>query len=145
MQQQEAIQHGLELVNRSKIAMLGSNGADGYPNVKAMIKMENEGLQTIWFSTNTSSKRVSQLVKNSKACVYFVDFDRWMGLMLVGDVEVLQDVESRQRLWREGYEMYYPSGMADPDYSVLRFTARWGNYYHALSNVTFELQGEANA
>jgi len=145
MQQQEAVQHGLELVNRSKIAMLGSNGDNGYPNVKAMIKMENEGLQTIWFSTNTSSKRVSQLAKNPKACVYFVDFDRWMGLMLVGDVEVLQDAESKQRLWREGCEMYYPSGVTDPDYSVLRFTARWGNYYHALSNVTFELQGESDA
>jgi general stress protein 26 len=145
MQQQEAVQHGLELVSRSKIAMLGSNADDGYPNVKAMIKMENEGLQTIWFSTNTSSKRVSQLVMNPKACVYFVDFDQWMGLMLVGDVEVLQDAESRQRLWREGCEMYYPSGVTDPDYSVLRFTARWGNYYHALSNVTFELQGEPNA
>ena len=145
MQQQEAIQCGLELVNRSKIAMLGSNGDNGYPNIKAMIKMENEGLQTIWFSTNTSSKRVSQFVKNPKACVYFVDFDQWMGLMLVGDVEVLQDAESKQRLWREGYERYYPSGVTDPDYSVLRFTAQWGNYYHALSNVTFELQGESNA
>ncbi len=145
MQQQEAIQCGLELVNRSNIAMLGSNGDSGYPNVKAMIKMENEGLQTIWFSTNTSSKRVSQLVKNPKACVYFVDFDQWMGLMLVGDVEVLQDAESRQRLWREGAEMYYPLGVTDPDYTVLRFTAQWGNYYHALSNATFQLQGESNA
>ena len=145
MQQQEAIQCGLELVNRSKIAMLGSNGDDGYPNIKAMIKMENEGLQTVWFSTNTSSKRVSQFVKNPKACVYFVDFDQWMGLMLVGDVEVLQDAESKQRLWREGYERYYPSGVTDPDYSVLRFTAQWGNYYHALSNVTFELGGDGNA
>ncbi len=139
MQPKEAVQCGLELVNRSKIAMLGSNGDDGYPNIKAMIKMENEGLHTIWFSTNASSKRVSQLVKNPKACVYFVDFDQWMGVMLVGNVEVLQDAESRQRLWRDGCEMYYPLGVTDPDYSVLRYTARWGNYYHALSNVTFEL------
>ncbi len=139
MQQQEAMQCGLELVNRSNIAMLGSNGDDGYPNIKAMIKVENEGLQTIWFSTNTSSKRVSQLVKNPKTCVYFVDLDQWKGLMLVGNVEVLQDAESKQRLWREGGEIYYPLGVTDPDYSVLRFTAQWGNYYHALSNVTFEL------
>lgn len=139
MQEEEAIREALALASRSNIVMLGTNGDNGYPNIKAMIKMENEGLNRIWFSTNTSSKRLGQLVRNSKACVYFVDFEQWMGLMLVGDVEVLQDRESRQRLWREGFEKYYPSGVTDPDYSVLRFTAQWGNYYHALSNVTFEL------
>ena len=139
MQKEEAIREALALADRSGIAMLGTNGDNGYPNIKAMIKMENEGLNRIWFSTNTSSKRVGQLVQNPKVCVYFVDFEQWKGLMLVGDVEVLQDMESRQRLWREGFEKYYPLGVTDPDYTVLRFTARWGNYYHALSNVTFEL------
>jgi general stress protein 26 len=104
-----------------------------------MIKMENEDLKRIWFSTNTSSRRIGQLARNPKACVYFVDLDQWMGLMLIGDVEVLQDMASRKRLWREGNAKYYPLGVTDPDYSVLRFTTQWGNYYHALSNVTFEL------
>jgi general stress protein 26 len=139
MQKEEAIREALALANRSGIAMLGTNGDKGYPNIKAMIKMENEGLNRIWFSTNTSSKRVSQLLRNSKTCVYFVDLEQWMGLMLVGDVEVLQDIESKQRLWREGFEKYYPLGVTDPDYCVLRFTAQWGNYYHALVNVTFDL------
>jgi general stress protein 26 len=139
MQKEEAIREALALASRSGIAMLGTNGDNGYPNTKAMIKMENEGLNRIWFSTNTSSKRVTQLVQNTKTCVYFVDFEQWMGLMLVGDIEVLQDAESKQRLWREGFEKYYPLGVNDPDYSVLRFTAQWGNYYHALSNVTFDL------
>ncbi len=139
MQKEEAIREALALANRSGIAMLGTNGDNGYPNIKAMIKMENEGLNRIWLSTNTSSKRAGQLLRDSKACVYFVDFEQWMGLMLVGEAEVLQDMESRQRLWREGFEKYYPLGVTDPDYCVLRFTARWGNYYHVLSNVTFEL------
>ncbi len=139
MQKEEAIREALALVNRSGIAMLGTNGDEGYPNIKAMIKMENEGLNRIWLSTNTSSRRVSQVIRNPKACAYLVDFEQWMGLMLVGEVEVLQDTESKQRLWREGFEKYYPLGVTDPDYCVLRFTAQWGNYYHALSNVTFEL------
>jgi general stress protein 26 len=139
MQKEEAIQHGLDLAKRATIAMLGTNGGDGFPQIKAMLKMENEGLQTIWFSTNTSSKRVAQVLRDAKTCVYFVDFNTWEGLMLVGTVEVLQDPASRQRMWREGCEKYYPLGINDPDYSVLRFTARWGNYYHGLSNVTFEV------
>ena len=143
MEKEQAIQDALALADDATIAMLGTNGDNGYPNIKAMIKMENEGLKTIWFSTNTASRRIAQLKRDSKVCVYLVDMDQWKGLMLVGTVEVLQDMESRQRLWRPGYEKYYPLGVADPDYSVLRFTAQWGNYYHALSNVSFEVFGPA--
>jgi len=139
MQKEQAIQAALALANASTIAMLGTNGDDGYPNIKAMLKMENEGLQRIWFSTNTSSRRVAQVMRNPRTCVYFVDMQQWMGLMLVGTIEVLQDAVSKQRLWRPGFEKYYPLGVTDPDYTVLRFTAQWGNYYHALSNVSFEV------
>ena len=104
-----------------------------------MLKMENEGLKKVWFSTNASSGRVGQLRKNSKACVYFVDADEFMGLMLVGNVEILQDKESKQRFWRDGFEKYYPAGVDDPDYCVLCFTAMSGNFYHGLSKADFEL------
>ena len=139
MTKQEALEKGLALANRSNCALLGTNGDNGYPNIKAMFKMENESLKRIWFSTNTSSKRVKQSEKNPKACVYFVDFEAIMGLMLVGNVDVLQDMKSKKWLWRDGFEKYYPLGINDPDYSVLCFTSLWGNYYHELHNVTFEL------
>jgi len=139
MEKQDALNQGLELVNRSIIAMLGTNAEDGFPNIKAMLKMENEGLKKIWFSTNASSKRVEQIKKNPKACVYFVDSNEFKGLMLVGSMAILQDKSSRQRLWREGFERYYPSGVDDPDYSVLCFTGLRGNFYHGLSNIDFEI------
>ncbi len=137
MEKDEAVQKASALVDRSKIALLGTNGEDGYPQIKAMLVPDHEGLKRIWFSTNTSSRRVGQLGRDPKACVYFVDFQIWQGLMLVGTMEILQDKESRLRLWHSGDEQYYPQGLDDPDYTVLRFTAEWGNYYHALSNVTF--------
>ncbi len=139
MTEEAAIQKSLELADRAEIAMLGTNGDGGYPNVKAMLKMENEGLKVIWFSTNTSSKRVAQLNRNKKACVYFTDMKTCEGLMLLGEMEILRDKESRQHIWREGFERYYPKGVNDPDYTVLRFTSCSCNYYHGLQNVTFEV------
>jgi len=139
MSAERAMKEGLDLATRSQIAMLATVDADGYPNTRAMIRMENDGLKTIWFSTNTSSRKIGHLTANPRACVYFVDFEKWMGLMLVGEVEILRDAESRKRLWRKGYERYYPNGVDDPDYTVLRFTARRGRYYHALTRVDFEL------
>ena len=140
MDKETAIEQALALADRSGIVMLGTNGDDGTPNIKAMLKMENEGLKTVWMGTNTSSRRVEQLRRDPRACLYFIDMETWMGVMLVGETELLQDAESRQRLWREGFEKYYPFGVNDPDYTVIRFTARWGNYYHALANVTFDIE-----
>lgn len=136
---EEAQKSSLELIESCKIALLGSVDGNDYPNIKAMIKVETEGIKTVWFSTNTSSKRISQLKINPKSCVYFHDEQRFKGLMLVGETEILTDQISRERLWREGCEIYYPLGMMDPDYSVLRFTAKWANYYEGLYNIGFEV------
>ena len=134
---EDILKESLSLVERSGVVMIGSNDPAGYPNIKAMFKMETEGLKTVWLSTNTSSKRVAQFLKDPKACLYFVDTENFKGLMLTGEMEVLDDLASRQRMWRDGAEIYYPLGVTDPDYAVLRFTARSGNYYHGLQNVTF--------
>jgi len=135
----ETVNESLKLIDYCNIAMIGSINNDGYPNIKAMLKLETEGVKNMWFSTNTSSKRVAQFKNNPKACVYFVRENPYKGLMLIGTIEVLSDLESKKKLWREGFEIYYPKGIEDPDYSVFHFTATSGNYYYNLNNVTFEL------
>ena len=139
MEKEKAMDEGLALVTRSPVAMLGTNGDNGHPNIRAMIKVKSEMLETIWFSTNTSSRKMEHIGRDPRACVYFVDFERWMGLMLVGTVEILQDAKSKHWLWQKGWERYYPRGVDDPDYSVLRFRTRWGRFYHGLSHMNFEL------
>jgi len=139
MDKQEAMTNGLQLIEKSKICLLGTNGEDGFPNIKAMLNMKHEGLHKIWLSTNTSSRRVQQLKKDNRACVYYVDEVNFKGLMLVGTIKILQDIESKKMLWFDGAEKYYPLGIEDPDYSVLCLTAIWGNYYHA-GNVTFKIE-----
>ncbi len=135
----EARVRSLDLLNTAGIAFLGVNGPDGIPWIKAMFKMENEGLERIWFSTNTSSKRVAMVAADGRASVYVTDTGAFRGLLLLGDAEVRTDREARERLWREGFERYYPLGIDDPDYRVILFTARRANYYEMLSNVTFDI------
>lgn len=135
----DAKRDALALVSRSQIAVVASNGHDGYPHTKAMIKMENDGLKSFWFSTNTSSQRVAAFRKDPRASLYFMDTETGEGVMLVGEMEILDDLESRQRIWREGYDRYYPQGATDPDYSVLRVTVCWGRYYHSLATASFDV------
>lgn len=138
--EEEALKQGLELMETQNFCLLATNGDNGFPNIKGMNNIRHEGLKRIWFSTNTSSRRVQQLKRDNKACVYYVNNEQFKGLMLIGEIDILQDIESRKMLWSEGAEIYYPLGVEDPDYSVLRFTADWGNYYHNLENISFEIE-----
>lgn len=113
---------------------------DGYPTAKAVFNRFRPAPWTFLISTNTSSIRVGQFLKNPKACVYFMDADTprgLYGLSLTGTMEVLQDDASKLSIWSPGDEQYYPLGPTDPDYTVLRFTATRGNYYHGLHKVLF--------
>jgi general stress protein 26 len=139
MKKQEILPFGLELVNRSEIALLGTINEDGFPASRAMLKMENQELKKIWMSTNNSSGKIEQLRKNPNASLYFVEEPKYIGLLLLGTVEILLDSQSRQRFWRDGFEMYYPKGINDPDYAVLCFTAQKGILYYDLSIQTFDL------
>ena len=128
------------LVDSAKVFQISSVDDNGYPNTKAVFRLQNDGIMTHYISTNLSAKRSQQYKKNPKACVYFYDADHFMGLMLVGTMEVCTDRHHREMLWREGFEMYYPKGIDDEDYCILKFTSEWGNYYHGLNNTTFRVE-----
>jgi general stress protein 26 len=98
---------------------------------------EREGIRVIYFSTNASSMRVAQYMSNPKACVYFFDRRFYKGVMLRGSMEVMQDSGTKELIWRPGDEMYYPQGVTDPDYCVLRFTATDGRYYSNFKSEDF--------
>ena len=127
----------IDKANTSFIAYVDDNG---YPVTKAMLKpREREGIKTIWFSTNTSSQKVSCFKKNPKASVYFIDRRFFRGISLIGTMEVLETAEAKERIWRKGDTMYYKGGVTDPDYCVLKFTAVRGRYYSNFKSEDFTL------
>jgi len=129
-----------KLIARSKIAYIASVDENGYPNMKAMLApRKRNGLREFWFSTNTSSQRVAQYRENPKASIYFCNQLFFRGIMFVGRMEVLEDTESKEVLWQKGDKTYYPEGVTDPDYCVLKFTAVSARWYAALKHGSFEV------
>ncbi len=132
-----------KFIKRQKVSFICSVDESGCPNVKAMLKPRNmNGLKVFYFSTNTSSLRVKQFQSNSNASIYFYHkgFIKYIGVMLVGKMEVLTDQETKDMLWRKGDTIFYKKGVTDPDYCVLKFTAESGRYYCDLKTQSFEIQ-----
>lgn len=112
-------------VKKQKVSFIGSVDENGYPNMKAMLKpRKSNGLKEFYFSTNTSSLRVKQFQNNPNASIYFYHkgLIKYIGVMLVGKMEVLTDQETKDMIWRKGDTMFYKKGVTDPDYCVLKFT-----------------------
>jgi general stress protein 26 len=127
------------LIDKQKIAFIGSVDAEGFPNMKAMLApRKREGIRVFYFTTNTSSRRVAQYRENANACIYFCDQRFFRGVMLKGRMEVLEDSASKEMIWQEGDTLYYQKGIADPDYCVLRFTAESGRYYSNFKSEDFQ-------
>ena len=131
-----------KFIDKQKVSFICSVDNEGFPNAKAMLKPRKRvGLKESYFSTNTSSMRVKQYQDNPNACIYFYHKGviKYVGVMLIGKMEVLTDQETKDMIWRAGDKIFYKQGVTDPDYCVLKFTAVKGRYYCDLKTESFEV------
>lgn len=131
-----------KFIDKQDVSFIASVDQDNCPNMKAMLMPRKRvGLKEFYFTTNTSSMRVAQYRENPNACIYFFHkgLTKYVGVMLKGKMEVLTDQESKDMIWRTGDTMFYKEGVTDPDYCVLKFTAKSGRYYCDLHTESFEI------
>ena len=141
-----------DLIDRASSAILTTLNADGWPETRAMLNLRNpnqfKGLVnffenchsqdalTVYFTTNTSSAKISQLQGDERVAVYYHMVGEFRGLMLSGTMEIIENPQLKQEIWQPGWELYYHHGEADPDYSVLRLDTIWAKYYHGQETQT---------
>lgn len=129
-----------KLIDDAASILITTIDEEGFPQTRAMLAIrKREGLNHLYFTTNTSSQKVKQLLNNPKSCVYIYNAGNFIGAMLIGTTEVLQDEISRKLIWRTGDEIYYPKGVCDPDYCVLKFTPKKLRFYSDLNPRNFEI------
>jgi general stress protein 26 len=128
-----------KLANK-KIAFVGSINKNNAPNIKAMLVAKHGGLKTFYFASNNSAMRTEQYKYNNNVCIYFNGGIVYKGLMLEGTMEILNDETNKKLVWRNGMKNAYKnSGINDPDYCVLKFTAKAGRFYYWFETETFEI------
>ena len=132
-----------KFIDKQKVSFICSIDDENYPNVKAMLKpRKRNSLKEFYFSTNTSSMRVNQYKSNPNASIYFYHkgLIKYVGVMLKGKMEILTDQKTKNMIWKKGDTMFYKKGVTDPDYCVLKFTAKEGRYYCNLKTKTFNIK-----
>lgn len=71
--------------------------------------------------------------------VYYCQPNAFQGIMLGGQIEVIEDMDIKRALWQDGWEMYYPKGVTDLDNSVLRLRPQFLRGWTSLTNLELQL------
>ena len=134
MDDKEIRKASLELLESTDGAYLTTIDHKGYPQTRCMFNLRNttqfpklidmfkdhKNDFMILFTTNTSSTKVSQIKENSAVSVYYCKPGLFHGLMLSGNIEIVDDPRIKEQLWHDGWERYYATGTNDPDHTVLK-------------------------
>lgn len=154
MNEQEIKKNAQTIIEKSKFMNLGTISEDGFPHIRLVMNLKrkdyypelskiiegyNEGFVT-YISTNTSSNKVSQIKQNPNSSVYYeLTEDIWQGLMLLGTLEIVQDMKIKRDFWQENWNMYYPQGVVDQDYTILRFKPKFLKLYKQLRTYNLKI------
>ncbi len=115
------------ILDRSGYAVLATLDDEGYPRPAAMDILHHEEIRTLWLTTFRSSEKARHILRDPRAGLSFVhEAD---SVSLTGKAELITERSALLSFWDEGLRRYFPSGLEDSDYCLIRFTARSAVFY----------------
>jgi len=153
MELNEVKRLSIELIENSLVGYFSTIDSEGFPITRALLNTRYkerypefsefydnlEDKYVIYFSTNTSSSKIDHIKENPKVSVYFCDTEQFKGVMFGGEIEVIDDMEIKRQFWLDRSVRYYPKGLEDPDYTILRFNPKDARFYYKLNQIEFKL------
>ena len=94
----------------------------GYPTSSTITASKSDGIRYIWFGTSLDSDKVRRINKKPRASICFNDANT--NISLVGDIEVLTDIETKKDVIYKDITEMFEKGIDDPNLCVLKFTAK---------------------
>jgi general stress protein 26 len=99
------IQAAREIIRATPFCALATIDSTGQPQARTMNPFPLKDEWIIWFATNRNSRKVTEIRKNPKVCVYFADHNNAKGyISITGNAEVIDDKELLIRMKRDYWE-----------------------------------------
>ena len=90
----------------------------------------------IWFFTNASSHKVSEIAKLPKVNVSFADPDNQRYVSVSGTAQLVRDRAKIDELWRPEFKIWFPEGKDDPEVALLRVSLEKAEYWDSPSSTS---------
>src|SRR5215213_191290 len=89
----------------------------------------------IWFFTNASSHKVSEIAKLPKVNVSVADTENQRYMSVSGTAQRVRDRAKIDELWRPEFKMWFPEGKDDPEVALLCISLEKAEYWDSPSST----------
>lgn len=89
----------------------------------------------IWFFTNASSHKVSEIARLPKVNVSFADPENQHYVSITGMAQLVRDRKKIEELWKPEFKMWFPEGKDDPEIALLRVSLEKAEYWDSPTST----------
>lgn len=154
MDEVELKKYVIDLMTRTKVAFLTTIDKEGLPHIRAIDNLRNpkrfphcskvfigsDDSFLVYISTNTSSEKVKQINNNNNIALYYCISEEIKGVMVRGCAEIVDGYEIKKKIWINRMKIYYPKGVEDPDFTLIRLIPNYIKAYNRLHNYIIDLR-----
>lgn len=138
-QQKTAKSNDLKLINAAKEIMQSAKTCalvtiddKGRPRIRTMDPFLPEENLVVWFGTNSSSRKVTQIQENPKVTLYYEDSDKTGYVMIHGMAKIVNDQKEKEKHWKKEWDEFYPN---PKDYLLIKVSPEWMEILSTSRNI----------
>lgn len=153
MNTKEIKQKCLGLMEIADAVYLSTIGDDGSPHTRMMANLRNEQQCKIakelfaghdedflvYMVTGNSSPKMKQIRANPKISMYYANAAEFHTILLVGNVEELDDMDLKKKIWQDEWKIHWPGGPEDPEFTLLRLLPVYAKGWYKDAPFEFDL------
>jgi len=112
-----------EIMKEAGTCVLITLDAESNPMARIMDPFPPESDFTVWFGTNSQSRKVNQINKNSTVTLYYQDSDASGYVVIHGEAEIIEDQEQKEKRWKDEWKTFYPNNKEG--YLLIKVSPKW--------------------
>ena len=120
----------VKLIKVAKEIMTASNNCalitldeNGLPHARVMDPFDPENDLTVWFGSNSQSKKVFQIKRNPNVTLYYLDKDGSGYVTIHGVAQIVDSLKEKEKWWKDEWMTFYPNR---PDgYILIKVIPKW--------------------
>jgi general stress protein 26 len=118
--------HLYKLLQNFSTGMLASQSADGF-HARPMAIAQLQPDADAYFATDARSSKITEINANPLVLITFQNSSEFASLY--GRASIVTDRALIEKLWSEGWRVWFPGGKTDPNLVLIRVEAQTGEYW----------------
>lgn len=107
-----------EIMTSARYCALITNGSAGV-HARAMDPFPPEDDMTVWFGTNSRSRKVREIRRHPKVTLYYFNRENEEYVVLTGVARLINDPKEKAKWWKDEWNSFYPNRAKD--YLLIKF------------------------